>query len=594
MASSSESAPASSPQSALARRFGRFSLLRLLGKSVRTMAWQVTEEGTGQDLVLMLPRAVPQGEGGVERWAQRVRKAARLDHPHLAQPLEVGLQEGWPFALYEAGEWATLADRIGNKGLPPPESAAVAGQVLQALAFVHDAGAAHRDLQAFSVLVSDRGVARLMGTEVSCLETAQQGVIDTQSLRAQREAAQGDVLQMGLLLHRMLTGQAALDEPDTGRVAERMPPKGREVVRLPYATPWPVPEPLRVIVNRATDRQERQRYHSARTLASALEGWLQVEQSAQGGPLALLHDRLHTLGVLPGSRGAAERVARLAQMERGRTDELAEVLLEDVALAFELLRAVNTAQVRGAQLSGSGPVLTVRRSIALIGLDGVRRVALALRPWPGPLAPGHAAELGRELDRARRAGRVAISIRPKGYDAEVIYLLTLLQNLGRLVLRYHFADEAAQIHKLTQPAPPAAPGEPAEPGMSEQAATMAVLGVDMEAIGNAVARWWGLDDSVLHMMRRLSPGAVVHHPESDDEFLRLAASCANEAVDATALPAPRLQGALQAVVHRYGRVLEVTLKDLQAALQLVPPREGASSAGMPLSAGAGLESRGES
>jgi HD-like signal output (HDOD) protein len=554
------------------RQFARFALVRLLGKSARTMAWQVTDPRSGQDLVLLLPRVVPQGDAGVERWAQRARKTARLDHPRLAPVLEVGVHDGWPFVLHELGERATLADRIGNKGLSAAETASFASQILQALAFAHDAGVAHRDIQGFAALVSDKGQVQLLGLEVACLESAQQGVIDTQSLRAQRAAAEADVLQLGVLMHHMLTGQAVLDEPDTGKVLERLPPQGREIVRLPFATPRPIPEPLRVIANRTIDRQERQRYRSARTLARALDGWLQAEESNQGGPLSLILDRLRAVGVLPASPGGAERAARLALMERGRTDELAEVLLDDVALSFELLRAVNTAQVRGGQVSGNGPVLTIRRSIAMIGLDGVRRVALALRPWPGPLSETHADELQTALERARRAGRVAVSIRPAGYDAEVVYLITLLQNLGRLVVQYHLADEASQIRRLMQPGTPAT-GEPEEPGMSEQGASMAVLGVDLEAIGSAVARWWGLDDSVLHMMRRLSTSSGVRHPESDDEHLRITASCANEAVDALALPAQRMLPGLQTVVHRYGRTLNLSLRDLQAALHLVAPSD---------------------
>ncbi len=89
------------------------------------------------------------------------------------------------------------------------------------------------------------------------------------------------------------------------------------------------------------------------------------------------------------------------------------------------------------------------------------------------------------------------------YDAEVVYLITLLQNLGRLVVHYHFADEAQQIRRLMQPAASAREGEPEDPGMSEELASFAVLGADIEAIGAAVARWWGLDESVLAMIRRL-------------------------------------------------------------------------------------------
>ena len=370
--------------------------------------------------------------------------------------------------------------------------------------------------------------------------------------------------------HQFRHGSGALrcplDQPHPAKAPQRLPPLRREILRLPFNTPRPVPEALRVIINRATDRQERQRYRNARTLGRALEGWLQVDSGNQGGPLALLLDRMRIVGVLPASPGAAERAARLAMMDKNRTDELAAVLLDDIALAFELLRAVNTAQLRGGQVSGNGPVLTVRRAIAMLGLDGVRRVALALREWPGPLADGAAAELQRAMGRARRAGRAAVALRPPGYDGEVVYLVALLQNLGRLVVQYHLPDEALQIGRLMQSASNEQ-GQGEEPGMSEEAAAMAVLGVDLEAIASAVARWWGFDDSVLHMMRRHSTAAGVRLPESDHESLRISASCANEAIDALALPAARVAHALQSVAQRYARVLNLSLRDLQAALQ---------------------------
>jgi eukaryotic-like serine/threonine-protein kinase len=557
---------------AAVRQFGRFPLVRLLGKSERTMAWQVSDPQDGRDLVLLLPRVAPQGEDAMDRWLLRARKAARLSHPQLAVALEVDVHDHWPYVMYDLGANATLADRIGDTGMAPDDVARVASLTLQGLAFAHDAGVVHRDVQAFAVLVSDKGTPRLMGLEVSCIETEHGDGFDSRTLRATRAAAEADVLQFGVLMHPMLTGQAALDEPDPGKVTQLMPPYGRDIVRLPFSVPRPIPEGLRVIVNRATDRQERQRYHSARTLSRALDGWLLADSGDDGGPLALLLDRIRIAGVLPASPGGADRAARLALMERGRTDELAEVLLDDVALAFDLLRAVNTAQVHGTQVSGNGAVLTVRRSIAMIGLDGVRRVASALKRWPGPLSESAAADLAKAMDCARRAGRVAMSIRPAGYDGEVVYLITLLQNLGRLVVQYHYGEEAAQIRKLMQPAMSDQDGRE-EPGMSEQAASTAVLGVDIEAIGSAVARWWGLDDAVLHMTRRHSLTAPVRSGDNDDEILRLVGSCANEAVDAMSLPAHRQQAALLAVVQRYGRALGLSQRDLMAALQLAPPPE---------------------
>ena len=160
-------------------------------------------------------------------------------------------------------------------------------------------------------------------------------------------------------------------------------------MRLPWTTAHPIPEALRAIVNRATDRQERQRYRNARTLLRALEGWLQTDSDAGGGPLALLLDRLRTVGVLPASPGRADaRRAAGADGAASAPTNWPRWCCEDLALVVRAAARWSTrAQVRGAQVPGSGPVLTVRRAIAMLGLDGVRRAALALRAWPGPARP---------------------------------------------------------------------------------------------------------------------------------------------------------------------------------------------------------------
>lgn len=556
--------------------FGRYQLLRLLGKSERTMAWMVADTQGSGDYFIVLPRVQPVGTAAMERWAQAVHRAARLNHPALAPAVEIGVQDGWPFAAYDATGLATLADRLSGQGLPAVEMASLVVRAAEGLAFAHEGNVGHHDLQPYLLLVDDAGGVRIAGLEVASQAPLDASGIDPGALRAQRDAAQRDVLALGIVLHHALVGQPALDDADTGHVIDRLPPLGREIVRLPWNLPHPLPDPLRAIVNRATDRQERQRYRNARTLLRALEGWLKIEAGGANGTMALLLDKIRAAGVLPSLPGAAEQAARLALMEKQHTSELADAVLNDLALSFELLRTVNTAQVRGGQVSGSGPVLTVRRSIAMLGLDGVRRAALGLRAWPGPLNEAGATALQQLVTRVKRAGRIALALRPAGYDGEVVYLITLLQNLGRLVVQYHFAEESAQIRRLMQPAPAERPGEPAEPGMSEEAAAYAVLGADIEAIGAAVARYWGLDDSVLHMIRRLPTNTPVRHGDSDDELIRLTASAANETADVMGLPAAAAGQALQRVVQRYGRLLDFSLKDLQAALQA--PASGSISA----------------
>ncbi len=584
--------PVATPASTPLRLFGRFQLRKLLGKSAASMAWLAFDPRSQQEVMLTVPRTQPRDAVAAQTWLADARLAARLKHPCLAPAHEVGIEAQWPYVAVDRvlgitlGEW--LASLLPTTALPP-DAVQILCRALEGLAFAHEAGQAHRDLQLHSVLINEQGrvcvaglgVAPQVGATVAPHEFGVSAyaplvgapvaaLASTQGLKEQREAAVRDVLSCGVLLHRLLTGQFVLDEADTIKALSRIAPEGREIVRLQWSTPHLISEGLRAIANRCLAHQPRQRYLSARTLLQALNGWLGAQLQDAGGPVALLLDRLHTVGHLPAKPGVSERVTKLSRREGQHTYDIAEEVLQDMALSFELLRLVNSAQVQGTQVPGNGPVLTIRRCIALMGMDGVRHAATALRAWPGPLSETGAVALKRCMDQARWAGHMAQALRPAGYDAEVVYLVAVLQNLGRLLLQYHFGDEAEQIRQLTMSAraPNAAPGEPELRGLSEEVAAMSVLGVTIEEMGAAVARHWGLGDEVLHMVRPLSKVAPVRGPDNDNDLLRATASAANEAVDAAqTLKPPQLTHALSAIAQRYAKVLNANLAVFQEALE---------------------------
>jgi non-specific serine/threonine protein kinase len=564
--------------------FGHFVLQRLLAKTDLTMLWLASDTRTGGEAMLSMPRHAPAGTAAIGQWLLAARRAARLEHPNIAPVGECGVHEHWPYVAIDRRAGVTLAEWLAQHPQPPVEEAArwIAG-VLRGLAFGHDAGIAHLDTDLHNIVINDRGQASVMAFAVAdgalheiapgdiAPARARDSVPASRSpLHAQRAAAERDVLACGVILHRLLAGVAPLDAADVSSTLQRMAPMGREFVRLPWTTPQAVAEPLRAIVNRSTSAQVRLRYRNARTFLGAITGWLEATAADEGGPVMLLLDRLHSVGHLPALPGLATRVKRITSIESPRTDEIARHLLPDMALSFELLKTFSSARVQGTQIPGNGPVLTLRRIVALIGVDGVREAANRLRIWPGPLDDTRAQALRRAIDRARLAGHVAQALRPAGYDGEAIYLVAVLQNLGRLLLRYHFADEAEQIEQLSRPFfvtegdGERVPGE--QPGLDEGAAAFAVLGVEIDALGSAAARQWGLGDDILHMIRRLPLELPVRKPDADDELLRIVASAANEAVDALDLPAPKVPLALNDVVARYARTLRLTIRILQDAL----------------------------
>ncbi len=547
------------------RNFGRFELRALLNKSTRSMLWLVHDPRASQDLMLCMPRVAPNSAAAAEHWQKMANAGSRVRHPNLAHVVEVGQFEQWPYVAYDRAIGETLDERLARGTVPLPiEAADWICQALEGLAFAHESGHAHRDMQAAMVVISPTNQVRLLGLEVAQEVFPANVDFNAVTRRAMRESGEEDVLCVGLLLHRILSGKPVLEQADLQLSIRQMQPIGHEVLRLGWETPHPIPEPLRAIGNRATDRQARQRYHSARSFLRALDGWRTAANQSDGGPIALLMDRLQRVGHLPSTSTALNSVGQSSSMEAQHTSAVSELVLKDMALSLELLRRVNNSlKQQGAPVDGT--VLNMQRAIAMLGLNGVQQAARSLKPWPGPLGEVAAGLLRSLMNRVHRAGTIAQALRPAGYDAEVVYLITVMQSLGRLLVQYHFPDDAQQIRQLMIPPEPTA-DHPHPAAMTEQAAAYAVMGCDLEALGNAVARYWSLGDELLHMIRRQAPDAPVRAADSDADMLRLTCSFANELVDALNQPEKQRQPAVEVATKRYARVLGIGLREVHLAL----------------------------
>lgn len=557
------------------RRFGRFELRALLSKTPRSLLWLVFDPRNGQDLLLAMPREKPASAQALVQWKRTADAGARISHPNLAHVVEQGEVELWPYLAYDRALGETLEERLRRQPTPLPlDVAAWVCQLLEGLAYAHEAGHVHRDLQLAHVLINATDQIRLLGLEVAQDPAGPAQDFNTQSRSAVREAAEQDVLCVGLLLHRLLSGKPVLDQTDLRMVLDLMQPQGRELIRLGWETPHPIPEALRAIANRSTDRQASQRYHQARTFLRALEGWRTAAAHDEGGPIALLMDKLQRFGHLPASSTRLSRILGAAGLEGQHAAALSSLVLDDMALALELLRRVNNA-LKQSGASNSGTMLNMQRAVAMIGLNGLQAAVRSLKPWPGPLSELQATVMRSLMRRVHRAGLIAQNLRPAGYDPEVIYLVCLLQNLGRLLLQYHFPDDAQQIRQLMLPPEPTE-DRPHPTGMGEQAAAYAVLGCDLDALGSAVARYWGLDEDVQHMMHRASPDAPVRHAGHDTDIIRLTCSFANELVDAMVQPEGRRKQALELATRRYARVLGLGLREVMEALKPETARKEAA------------------
>ncbi len=552
-----------------ARRIGRFVLVEEIGRGAQATVWRAHDERLDREVALKLLR--PDADSAaVSRWLHEARAVSRLAHPNIVPVFEADDGDGRSYLVFELVRGCTLADLRRRRGaLPPREAATLMLGVLDALRAAHDQGIVHRDLKPSNVLVDVDGRARVMdfGIAARVADAGDARVVGTPGYMSP-EAAQGmaplpcmDVFSAGMVLADLLAGGPILREADSRRSIERVI---HEDLALP-AGPV-VDDALRGIVNRAIARNSTLRYDSAGAFREALMRWLDPEAVAEPGAgadargtLAFLLRRMRHRSDFPALSEAVVRIRRVTASEHQSLGSLADEILKDVALTHKLLRLVNSAYY-----GGGGGVCTVSRAVALVGVAGIRNLALSLVLLEHMKDRDQAARLKAEFLRALLAGQIASELARDPREREEAFLGAMFRHLGRLLAEFYFPDEAEQVRERAGELP----DDPDLAAQHEQSAAEQVLGIDYEALGLGVARSWGLPESLQQCMRQWDGPPPQRPAVTTQERLRRLATLAHEAA-AMALASPgadRPVERLKPLTDRHGQALGLDLPELQQAI----------------------------
>jgi serine/threonine protein kinase len=567
------------------QRLGRFRLLAELGRGAQAVVWRAHDERLDREVALKLLV----GEGAtqpVSQWLHEARAVSRLAHPHIVPVFEADEFDGQPFLVFELVSGRTLAAALRRSGaMPQREAVELMLGVIDALRAAHAHGIVHRDLKPSNILVDAEGRAKVMdfgiaarlaptpggAAVVDSLEgciVGTPGYLSPEAAAGRAPSPQMDVFAAGLVLGELLAGRPLLVERDALAALRRVQ---REDLLLPESAA--ADDRLRGIVQRAIARDPAQRYDTAASLRDALMQWLAPvdeappDTSSGHGTLDFLLRRMRHKSDFPALTEHVLRIQRMANSESESLNTLADEILKDVALTQKLLRLVNTAHFR----RDSHGVSTISRAVALVGLAGIRNLALSLVLVEHMKDKAHAQRLKEEFLRSLLAGQLAHALGPSARDSEEAFLGAMFYNLGKLLTEFYFPEEAGAIRdqlRLSASAPgAAAPDARLHSDVAADRAAAMVMGLGFEALGVGVARHWGLPDTLQRCMRRPDTASPSQLMAAGPERLRWMAVAANELSDAVwqgdedTLPAR-----LEAVAHRHGRALGLSVADLGRAV----------------------------
>lgn len=255
-----------------ARRFGRYALLRELGRGGLGRVWLAWDPDLRRLVALKLLAA--HGQEHLRRLRREAQVAAQLEHPRIARVYELAEAHGVPYLAMEYIE----GDSLEGVTLPPLEAAAVIRDAARVVQAAHDRGIVHRDLKpgnlmrrGSDVYVVDFGLAKPFAWEDSL--SADGRILGTLPYMSP-EQAQGrpvgpasDIYSLGATLYRLAAGCPPLQARTPMDLLAQL---AREDIRPPSRVNPSIPPSLDTVILKAMS-DEHSRYPSAAALADDLD-----------------------------------------------------------------------------------------------------------------------------------------------------------------------------------------------------------------------------------------------------------------------------------------------------------------------------------
>lgn len=140
----------------------RYVLRSRVGSGRTTTVYAAADVRLEREVAVKLFHAVPD-QDGLARFASEAQVLGGLSHPGLVTVYDVNLDAQAPYMVMRFIDGNPLSDLVQPEGMEPRVVARLGAQLADVLAYVHERGVVHGDVDAHNVLIDTAGDGHLTG-----------------------------------------------------------------------------------------------------------------------------------------------------------------------------------------------------------------------------------------------------------------------------------------------------------------------------------------------------------------------------------------------------------------------------------------------
>jgi serine/threonine protein kinase len=273
---------------------GAYRILRPLGQGAMGKVFLAQHEMLGHLCAIkILPSRYQDDPKALDRFRLEARAIAKLDHPNIVRVYDfnkdVRYGKDIAFLVMEYVEGRDVRRTVAEDGpMEFREATGLMAQAADGLAYAHQAGLVHRDIEPANLLVDLGGVLKILDfglarfifepEEPSQTSAGQQSAVATADYVAPEQVAdsqnvdgRADIYSLGLTFYYLLTGHRPF--PKATLVELLMAHRYEKPKPISDFRPDAPPE-LIAIIDRMIAKQPANRFQTAGEVAKALRTWL--------------------------------------------------------------------------------------------------------------------------------------------------------------------------------------------------------------------------------------------------------------------------------------------------------------------------------